>query len=706
MIVSGHVPTMTPSQVSRISYRPDIDGLRAIAVLAVVGFHASPRFVPGGFVGVDIFFVISGFLISGILFAQVEQGRFDLAEFYTRRIRRIFPALVVVLAACWVMGWFALVQDEYIQLEKHVAGASAFVANFIFWNEAGYFDAPSGLKPLLHLWSLGIEEQFYLIWPPLIYFWWKRGLNFVSLIVSIIVVSFLLNVLIAGQHAETAFYLPHTRIWELLLGSALAYVECFRHEPVDSFVNRMVFASPAHYDERSVANLKAWVGLSLIFLAVLGLDKGAAFPGWWAAVPGMRPFVAVVGLDQGTIYPGWWALLPTLGTGLLIWAGAAAWVNRAILNRRALVYLGLISYPLYLWHWPLLSYLEITESGHASRALRAYAVALAFLLAWLTYVAIERPIRRTVRSKAQFGRLAPVAIALLLIGSLSFWAANTNAWTSRKPVFATEVDPRFASPRHDAQCSQQFPTDGEYCQQYASGVKVTTALLGDSHAEHFLPGVGAYLSKRGENVVHLGESGCPPLLDVERFLNGQRDTCRAANNSVLDYVGKTGDLSKVVLSFRGAATVSGKVFGTVEGDQRVVFRIAGTSLSPEDSMRVALERTVDYLVQKHKQVWLILQVPELGFDIRECAGRPFSFEQKIRNPCAVPKADVLGRQALYRQIVSEVRQKIPSLQVFDPLQYLCDERSCSAIVDGRLLYRDSNHLSRAGSLFFADKFTF
>src|SRR6266566_5559543 len=206
-----------------LKYRPDVDGLRAVAVLAVLGFHLSPRFVPGGYVGVDVFFVISGFLISGIVIAQLSEGRFTFADFYARRIRRIFPSLIVVLLACLAIGWFVLVDEEFAQLLKHVAASAAFVPNIVFWRESGYFDAPAQLEPLLHLWSLGIEEQFYLVWPPLLYWCWKRGLNVLTIAALIVAVSFTINVGLIHESATAAFFLPHARMWELLLGGMLAY---------------------------------------------------------------------------------------------------------------------------------------------------------------------------------------------------------------------------------------------------------------------------------------------------------------------------------------------------------------------------------------------------------------------------------------------------------------------------------------------------
>jgi hypothetical protein len=289
---------------------------------------------------------------------------------------------------------------------------------------------------------------------------------------------------------------------------------------------------------------------------------------------------------------------------------------------------------------------------------------------------------------------------------VSFYSYRTDAFSSKTPRFATTIDSRLASPRHDSACNQKFPTAGEYCQEYAPGVKVTTALVGDSHAEHFLYGVGAYLLTKHENVVHLGESGCPPLLDVERFLFGAHDMCHDANNSVIAFVANNNDLTRVILSFRGVVDVTGTGFGEPESGLQFTFKASGTDLSPGESMRRALERTVERLLRSDKTVWLLLQVPELDFHVEECIGRPVSFGNRIRTPCAVPKTEVVERQAAYRQIVSGVQRKYPALHIFDPLPSLCDERWCYAIVDHSLMYLDNNHLSRAGSLFLSRKFAF
>lgn len=338
-------------------YRADIDGLRAIAVLSVIGFHAFPFWVHGGFIGVDIFFVISGFLISTIIFDSLERNSFSFIEFYIRRIKRIFTALLLVLTASFVFGWFVLVPDEYEQLGKHIAGGAGFVSNFILWNESGYFDNSAATKPLLHLWSLGIEEQFYIVWPLLLAFVWKRKWSFVAITATVAAISFIFNIYTINKYPTAAFYLPGSRFWELMIGGLLAYINL--HKP--------------HLNKRH-KNAQSILGFFLLALALVLLNNERAFPGWWA-------------------------LLPTLGAFLLISAGSQAWLNRHVLSNKLLVWVGLISYPLYLWHWPLSSFARIVEGELPSYEIRIAAVIISIALAWLTYRLIEKPIRRSSNNK-------------------------------------------------------------------------------------------------------------------------------------------------------------------------------------------------------------------------------------------------------------------------------------------------------------------
>jgi peptidoglycan/LPS O-acetylase OafA/YrhL len=349
--------------------------MRAIAVLAVVANHAFPGRLPGGFIGVDVFFVISGFLISTIIFENLDSGTFTFREFYSRRIRRIFPALIITLVGVLVLGWLLLISEELTQLGKHVAAGAAFLSNFVLQGEAGYFDSSSETKPLLHLWSLGIEEQFYIAWPLILWFAWKRQINLLTITLLLAIASFYLNVQGVKTDPISTFYLPHTRFWELMTGSALAWVTIYLKESklglrlaIDRLLNRIVFRNPREPDERTLRNFIAIVGSSLLIFGFLVFDKS-------------------------TTYPGISALIPVLGSLLLIYAGPAAWINQKLLSNKILVWFGLISFPLYLWHWPLISFVWIIEGGVPPTVTRALAVLVAIVLAWATKVFIEQPFR-------------------------------------------------------------------------------------------------------------------------------------------------------------------------------------------------------------------------------------------------------------------------------------------------------------------------
>ena len=243
--------TSHQAHLSHSKYRPDIDGLRAIAVLSVVAFHAFPSWIRGGFIGVDVFFVISGYLISTIIFENLDKGTFSFSEFYSRRIRRIFPALLLVLIACFAFGWFALLADEYKQLGKHIAAGAGFISNFILWNESGYFDNSADAKPLLHLWSLGIEEQFYIVWPLLLWFVWKRKFNLLTITIVLAVASFILNLKGVKQDMVATFYSPQPRFWELLCGSLLAWFTLYKKYTFSVIKSKIdVWLSSIFYSEK------------------------------------------------------------------------------------------------------------------------------------------------------------------------------------------------------------------------------------------------------------------------------------------------------------------------------------------------------------------------------------------------------------------------------------------------------------------------
>ena len=287
------------------AYRADIDGLRALAIVPVLLFHAFPTVLPGGFIGVDVFFIISGFLISSIIFKGLQRGSFTFLGFYANRIKRIFPALLLVLTVSFVFGWFFLLPGEYAQLGKHIVGGAAYVENFVLRREAGYFDTRSYLKPLMHLWSLGIEEQFYLTYPFLLWLLWRLRSNLLAILIPLILFSFSLNLWQVRNDAVGAFFMPQTRFWELWVGGTLAYLDIFPPCGPSRLI-RNWSALASHFPQPEW--LRARAVLVKDTLSVLG--------------------ILLIGIGLLVVhdnrFPGWWALLPVGGASLLVWAGPAA----------------------------------------------------------------------------------------------------------------------------------------------------------------------------------------------------------------------------------------------------------------------------------------------------------------------------------------------------------------------------------------------
>lgn len=390
------------SSASHIKYRPDIDGLRAIAVLAVLIYHAFPVRLPGGYIGVDIFFVISGYLISTIIFKNLERNTFSFADFYARRIKRIFPALSVVLMTTLIFGFFIFISSQYNQLGLHVLGGATFVSNLMLWSESGYFDVSGELKPLLHLWSLGIEEQFYIFWPLFLYLFWKIRLNGFMAIVALIALSFWLNISGVKVDPSGTFYSPLTRMWELLLGSLLGWLTLFKpqiFQRVDSF-------------NKYVLNVLPFIAIGLFSYGFLGINSSSTFPGYWPLVP-ITGAVILIGMSRNT------------------------WFNQVVLSHKYMVWFGLISYPLYLWHWPILSFGHIYYHNKLSFSFKIIALVLSVLLAWLTVKFIEKPFRHG----PNFNRLKVCILSAVMacIASLGYFVYKTTfTMIETKPIIVVK----------------------------------------------------------------------------------------------------------------------------------------------------------------------------------------------------------------------------------------------------------------------------
>lgn len=470
------------------SYRPDIDGLRAVAVLAVIAYHAFPESFPGGFTGVDIFFVISGYLITGILASALQNGTFSFAHFYARRLRRIFPALICMMSATAVFGWFTLLAEEYKEFAKYVMAGAAFASNLVLWQEAGYFDTAAESKPLLHLWSLGVEEQFYILWPCALFLAWKWRHRLLAPVAILGAASFLHALYLSYIDPTAAFYSPLARAWEIFLGALLAL-------------------SPAIVRSRQQSHIAAATGSALIAAGFLLIDRASVFPGVWA-------------------------LLPSGGAVLIISAGPSAATNK-ILATPVMAAIGLISYPLYLWHWPVLVYARISLSEPPSAALRATLIALSFVLATLTYILVERPLRHRTPSSPMIVRLSS---AMALIAILSFHIWFESGFPSRVPKLLQAPAPS-ERPWREHLCYLQddlgdknFP-DIQACIEPA---KPTVVLFGDSLAAMLYPGLRALQQDHSFGIAQFTANNCWPSLEG----SPKRKHCDEINKLSLDQIEK------------------------------------------------------------------------------------------------------------------------------------------------------------------------
>lgn len=645
-------PRLQTSRHQRHGYRADIDGLRGMAVLAVVCYHAFPEWLSGGFVGVDIFFVISGFLISGIIFESIQKDRLALADFYIRRAIRIFPAVVVVLLAVCTVGWFTLYADEYKQLGKHMAGAAGFVSNLIFWGEAGYFDNSAQTKPLLHFWSLAVEEQFYLIWPIALWLVSRSRVSMGLFLTCTVGLSFAAGLWHVQNDLAASFYFPHARLWELGMGAALAY-SVAKEKPRHNHT--------AALPPRRLSGAMSVLGFVLIVLGAV------VFTG---DVP----------------YPGWRALLPTLGTTLVIAAGPHAWLNRVVLSARWLVFVGLISFPLYLWHWPLLSFGHIVHAGTPDAAVRTGLIGLSLLLAWLTYRLVEVPLRygKTTRLKV------PALVgAMVVAGCLGGMCFRFDGFPQRFP-HAYDDDRKMADWDYPSR-EMKSVVLADVPVYAVGGSGQQTLFFGDSNIEQYGPRIAELLahnrgSERG--AIFLTQGGAIPIDGIRRSDNHQTNVdnfLRIAAGENVDRVVIGAAWSLYFNADKADLGLSGPIVPR--------YFAEGISLEQAEGQRRAtdrLEKMVAQLVHQGKVVYLLAGIPggrEFAAQTRT-APRKFVLEdaQLSDQLPGVPRAQVDRRLEVASKVLAEVAARTGATLV-RPVEYLCTHDVCPV-----QFHKDAGHL--------------
>ncbi|MBR1209896.1 acyltransferase family protein [Bradyrhizobium sp. JYMT SZCCT0180] len=634
-------------------YRPDIDGLRAIAVLLIVIFHLGGP-ISGGFVGVDVFFVISGFLITKIIIQDIDSGSFSFSAFYARRIRRIFPALLVMLTIVLVSGAFLLMPGDYEVTARSVLYASVSASNFYFLKHTGYFDVASEMMPLLHTWSLAIEEQFYLVWPATLVFLvhlFGRSRRNIGLFVAIVCAAgFVLCIHQTQTNPKAAFYLPHTRAWELDVGALLAVIPRARYTA-----------------SRVVAHIAGLAGLALILWSALSLTRSSPFPSYHAA-------------------------LPVAGAALLVAPWRSVGLVQRLLSFAPFTFVGKISYSLYLWHWPIITlYRHYQMDAPMSVIEQACLAVIILVVSWASWTFVEEPFRRS-RRDAQVS-IGCGLTATAAVGLLAFVIVIKSGFPERAPgaeqYASLEVMWNWDC-RHKREIPISHPSS---CVLGTGDTKIAGLLIGDSHAQHFAPLIDVAAQEIGISFATSQNQGCMPLLgstSLRRFFPpdpGYGQHCAKLIAPILSYVRSNPDINVIILAaaWVGYPTDLYRDSPNERGGQRGIELMADAF----DEFFRSLDRPgLKFLV--------IGDVPQvLPYNYLCLSKSPMI----LRRPCPppilkTPRSTFGAYQEEIRSSLRDLTNRWPNVSVLLPHDLMCDDDGCSTSLNGDYLYRDLNHLRR------------
>ena len=656
-----------------IDYRPDIDGLRAVAVTIVILYHAGVEAISGGFTGVDVFFVISGYLITSIITAEMRQERFSLIGFYERRVRRIFPALMLVSFTSCILAVLILMPLHLRDFGQSLVYCVFFVSNMLFWSQtADYFGQAAHTKPLLHTWSLAIEEQFYLLFPLLLMavFRWFKG-RWREPLITAAAATFFFNIYVVEEYPEAAFYLAPARAWELLIGALIA-----------------LGAFPPIKDPR-IGQIVGFAGLALV--------------GWGA-----------VGLTSASPMPGFNALYPCGGAAMLIHSGKSGQTFAAkLLSLRPMVFTGLISYPLYLWHWPLLVFAGHMTPYRLSIEARAGAIILAFAFSVISWKYIERPFRGSgsrFARKEVFSMAALAAVMMVSFGASSIyfdgWPGRITDRAQQLAYFIHSKDPRInecnSYPSHNIN-----PKDG--C-VYGADVAPTLAVWGDSHASAVIGQIGKMASDRNRSVKYIARYGCPPISGIQTFEINQ-GLCPSYLEETMSYLESSPSIETVVLVARYSRYIKGNNFdfGPTEQPANIInlsfVDVDGAILELDEKIRQferRLRLTVDRLLAAGKIVAIVYPIPETGYNI------PLTLAQIQKEGGDIksftrPHAYYKKRQKEVIDVLDRLGDSERILRL-RPESVLCPGDDCIVSANGNPLYYDDDHLSLEGAEYISSIF--
>lgn len=651
-------------------YRAEIDGLRAVAVIPVIFFHAGFELFSGGFVGVDVFFVISGYLITTIILTELNEQRFSIISFYERRARRILPALFFIMLTCIPFAWIYLTPPDMQSFARSIVAVSTFTSNIQFWREAGYFDSAADLKPLLHTWSLAVEEQYYIFFPLCLMILWRLGrVRMMQVLGVLLVGSLLLAQWASLNRPSAAFYLLPTRGWELLIGSFTAFYLHKRHpQSQPSFLFQIL----------------GLAGLALIVYAVFRYD---AF----------------------TPFPGYYALVPTVGTALIILVGSPGTLVNALLGFRPLVGIGLISYSAYLWHQPIFAFTRHRSLTIPSDELMLVLCVLTFPLAYLSWRFVEKPFRR----RDQFKR--KTIFAFSCVSAVFFVAFGLSGYLSQGyPAnrLPTTVN-RLANTVYDINpfrddCisdSTRYRPPADAC-VLGQGSNIVGVLLGDSQSDAIAFPLHQHLASRGMGVQHMWFAGCPPFSGLER-IDDYSGRCREYNDAAFNQVIANDALQFVILIGRYSLYYSSERYDNGEGGIEYGSRVLvgsvdlnGASYSESDRRQYVLDQythDIQAYLAAGKKVILVYPVPEQGWNVPVLAAKKEMYEGS--GDLSVSLESFGNRNETVVDLFDSLGNPENLLRLY-PSKLLCNTfvaNRCVGAIGDQAFYLDDNHLSFSGS---------
>ena len=646
--------TLPTKQIVNMKYRPEIDGLRALAVVPVILFHAGFELFSGGFVGVDVFFVISGYLITTILIEDIENKRFSIVNFYERRARRILPALFFVMLLCIPFAWMWMLPNELKGFSESLFSVSVFLSNLYFMSELDYFAPSAELNPLLHTWSLSVEEQYYLFFPPLLFITVKRSQRFALFgITCICVVSFLFSEWAWREHPDKNFFFTISRIWELLAGSIAAFI--VQKQGV----------------QRS--NLLSFIGLAAIIFSIFFYGKTTPFP---------------------SVY----ALVPVLGVVLLFFYADEETLAAKLLSTKAFVGIGLISYSAYLWHQPLFAFASIRSANHPSPLLMSALSAISILLAYFSWRYIEKPFRGNSRVRRTFVFWGSTA-TLLTFSCISIVAYIKQGFPNRIEGWETLQDiPRIETTycHNDGRRLSRQLQNSDFC-TIGNGA-VEFAIIGDSHAGALFDAADGYLSEINKSAIAVSGGYCAPLLNGFSANPACDDTIQIA----FDYAIESNEITTIIIAAEWANYTTGYRGNNTPSMWK---DNQGTAVSPEENVTLfqrSFIRTFDALKNSGKQIIIVEPVPEFNSSPYDMMGRAILYDSKIKlaeaakglKPLSV--AEYLKRNddvlSIFRTYTDE------NIRYENTSKHFCDELNCYQFnKNGTPLYSDFNHVNYYGA---------